>query len=78
MSVAIKGDRDTVSVQVTDDGAGFDLARESARARRAGHFGLTGLDERMRRVDGRAVVDTSAGKGTTVLLQVLRQGLKST
>lgn len=75
VSVRVEGDRDTFEVHVTDDGRGFDLTRESARARRAGHFGLTGLDERMQLVEGSAVVDTSPGSGTRVVLQVPRRVL---
>jgi signal transduction histidine kinase len=73
VAVVVRGDREVVEVRVTDDGHGFDLAKESARARRQGHFGLTGIEERMRGTGGRADVETAPGAGTTVSLRVPRR-----
>ena len=55
-----------VVVQVTDDGAGFDMAATQATAESNGHFGLVGMRERAEAVGGRLQVTSAAGQGTTV------------
>jgi signal transduction histidine kinase len=54
-------------LDVADDGVGFDPADRALRSRR---LGLTSMDERARRVGGRLTIDSTAGKGTTVHLEV--------
>jgi len=49
-----------ISVEVTDDGIGFDPAV------RPPGFGLTGMRERLELVGGRLSIDSAAGRGTTV------------
>lgn len=60
---------DTVRVTVADDGPGFDDCRR-ALAPAAGHFGLVGMEERLRSVGGTAEVVSAPGRGTTVTLCV--------
>jgi signal transduction histidine kinase len=56
---------DLVTLDVRDDGAGFDPA--SARAgTRDGGFGLTGMRERVRRIAGTLEVESEPGAGTAV------------
>jgi two-component system, NarL family, sensor kinase len=58
-----------VRLVVEDDGRGFgDEDRE--RSRRAGHVGLTLLEELVRQADGRLDVRSARGEGTTVELEV--------
>ena len=49
-----------VTVKVSDDGSGFETGTPSAG------FGLVGMHERVELVDGRLVVDSTAGRGTTI------------
>jgi len=65
---------DQLLVSVADDGTGMTL-EEGERARAAGHYGLSGIRERMARVGGTADVDSSPGRGTRVTLRVHREGL---
>lgn len=55
---------DTVSLCVSDDGCGFDVAGIEA----AGHFGLGIMHERAASVGARLQVESVPGQGTTVLL----------
>lgn len=66
--VSVREQRGHVVVAVDDDGVGFDLDVIDLRERE-GHFGLRGMDERLREVGGVAVVDAAAGRGTTVTLR---------
>jgi two-component system, NarL family, sensor kinase len=52
-----------VRLKVSDTGVGF----RPRSARRQG-FGLVGIEERARRVGGRATIRSSPGRGTTVLV----------
>jgi signal transduction histidine kinase len=58
-----------VSLVVTDDGPGFDASRR-VLAPAAGHFGLVGIEERLRAVGGTATITSVLGGGTTVALCV--------
>ena len=53
-----------LSLTVRDDGCGFDPANRPGVA--DGHFGLQGIDERVRRLGGSVRTETSPGHGCTV------------
>ena len=53
-----------LSFSVRDDGAGFDVATAPGPA--AGHFGLAGVSERVRRHNGKIEIKSSPGKGTKI------------
>lgn len=57
--------RDTVTLIVEDDGAGFDPAR-SAVAQQEGSYGLFGMRERARLLGGTVLVDSTPGWGTRI------------
>jgi signal transduction histidine kinase len=59
--------RDPVRLVVADDGAGFDLA---ATLRTSHRLGLTSMRERAEALGGALEIDTSAGSGTSVTLEV--------
>lgn len=65
---------DWLVVEVTDDGTGM-THDQIDRAATAGHFGLSGIRERMARIGGSAEIDSAPGKGTSVTLRVHREGL---
>jgi len=57
-----------VSLQVADDGRGFDYEKTRERsAARQGGFGLHGIEERLRQAGGQLMVHSSPEKGTRVL-----------
>jgi signal transduction histidine kinase len=57
--VTITQNSDKITVQVTDDGHGFDPARHRG-------MGILGMEERVRRLSGTFTIDSEPGKGTTV------------
>ena len=56
-----------MTVEVSDDGIGFDPAGAELRSR---HLGLTSMEERARELGGRLEIRSSPGRGTTVSLEV--------
>ena len=58
------GPSGSVSVEIRDDGSGFDLPTRAGPS--SGHFGLEGMRERMERLHGTLSVESRPGGGTTV------------
>jgi signal transduction histidine kinase len=67
ISVTLDTGGDAVRLVVADDGAGFDLAATRRTSRR---LGLTSMRERAEALGGVLHVDTAAGAGTRVSLEV--------
>lgn len=68
--VRVTLDRDDsggVVLSVSDDGVGFEVARDGHSPR--GHFGLTGMHERAAEVGGTVRVESAPGAGTRVVLE---------
>ncbi len=59
---------DAVSLEVTDDGVGFDPGE--AMAPGIGHFGLRGLRSRARETGGELTIRSSPGKGASIAIVV--------
>jgi signal transduction histidine kinase len=64
--VQLKGDRDCVSIEVTDDGPGFD----ADAAVKKGRLGLSGMRQRVEVLGGSFDLQTVLGKGTTVRMHL--------
>lgn len=56
----------SVTVEVSDDGSGFDPEATLARASRAGRLGLVGMHERVRMLGGRTQIESQPGGPTIV------------
>jgi signal transduction histidine kinase len=64
---------ETVALDVRDDGAGFDPAREYGKTRRdrdSGGFGLKGMRERVEGVGGFLSVESAPGEGSTLTVEL--------
>ena len=59
-----------VVLTVTDDGRGFDVGRDLEDWRRAGHYGLLGMAERVTRVGGSMRCERGTTGGTTLIAVV--------
>ncbi len=57
--VTIHQKSDTITVEITDDGHGFDPARQRG-------MGILGMEERVRRLGGTFTVESAPGKGATI------------
>lgn len=60
---------ENLTVKVSDDGKGFAAEPVSSVGKRAG-FGLTGLNERVRMLGGTLNIQSAAGNGTIVLMNI--------
>ena len=69
MTVTIRRERDTVVLEVSDDGVGFD-PRRPAEALADGHIGLASSTERVESLGGRVEIDSEPGRGTRVTATV--------
>jgi GAF domain-containing protein len=66
LTVTLEAAEETLSVVITDDGAGFDVGHARRRALAGGSLGLLGLEERAELAGGRATIDSFPGRGTAV------------
>jgi signal transduction histidine kinase len=57
--VAITQDSDKITVEIIDDGHGFDPGRQRG-------MGILGMEERVRRLGGTLTIESAPGKGATV------------
>jgi signal transduction histidine kinase len=68
----LEGTNGTVTLDVRDDGVGFDPAVASEKASR-GHFGLIGIRERVAAAGGAMDVDSGPGRGTRLRVTLPRE-----
>jgi signal transduction histidine kinase len=71
IEVELEEDGDGVRLRVSDDGVGFDPGAAALRSRR---LGLTSMEERARALGGRLEIASAPEHGTTVSLEVSRDG----
>ncbi len=62
--------RDSVYVQIEDDGVGFDVAGVQARYDERGSLGMINLHERTELVGGKIHIESAPGQGTRITLMV--------
>ncbi len=72
--VLVQGSPQEVRVVVADNGIGLDPARLDGRRTGPGGFGLFGIRERLRELNGDLVVESAAGQGTRMNLVVRLNG----
>ncbi|AOM81892.1 Sensor protein DegS [Salisediminibacterium beveridgei] len=65
ISVKIEITETGVTAIVKDDGKGFD-----SEAKKENSFGLVGIKERVKLLDGELTIDSKSGRGTLIMLQV--------
>jgi signal transduction histidine kinase len=66
VTVQVCFDEHRVSVEISDDGQGYD----PAEAQQSGGMGLRGMEERISRINGTLEIASAPGKGTTVTVKV--------
>jgi signal transduction histidine kinase len=69
--VRLGGEDGRITAEITDDGVGFNPDAPEIRSR---HLGLTSMEERARELSGRLQIRSAPGAGTTVRLEVGRDG----
>ena len=68
VTIELKFQPQSVILRVQDDGKGFNPGNPGGA--RKGHFGLVGIDERTKRLDGKLKIESGAGGGTTVEVEI--------
>lgn len=68
VGVTLHADRGNLRVAVEDDGVGFDPLQSPGPSAR--HFGLAGIEERVRSAGGIFEIESEAGVGTTVFVSL--------
>lgn len=58
----------TARISVVDNGCGFDP--DNCPGQNEGHFGLKGIRERLKRLDGTLSISSTRGKGTTASIEI--------
>jgi ligand-binding sensor domain-containing protein/signal transduction histidine kinase len=69
--VRLSAAKDTIRLEVGDDGKGFDVAHSEAAEN--GHYGIAGMRERMEQLGGSLEILTAPGSGTRVVACAPRQ-----
>jgi PAS domain S-box-containing protein len=68
--VKVVCDDQSLRVQVTDDGCGFDATTTLRTGPAEGHFGLMGLQERATLLSGQAHIESRPGQGTRITVEL--------
>jgi signal transduction histidine kinase len=71
VAVRLNGGTRALTLEVVDDGVGFDPADPELRSH---HLGLTSMEERAHELGGRLQLSSTPGAGTTVRLEVSSDG----
>ena len=72
-SLSISFNSGGVTLQVSDDGVGFELPKSPAEYAANGHYGLLGLHERAELIGATLDIRTSPGNGTSLTVTILAQ-----
>jgi len=75
VEIAVCFHRNECELKITDDGVGFDP--ETLSSLQGGHYGVVGMQERIQRIGGRLLVNSSPGAGTEVLIYVPKESVLS-
>jgi signal transduction histidine kinase len=70
VSVSLARDGDEQVLRVSDDGIGMPGPVDFEALKAAGHYGLAGMSERARSIDGSLSIEGSAGAGTVIAVRV--------
>jgi len=73
LRVTVRSDGADVTLQVADNGSGFDVAEVEA-PRGGHHYGLVGMRERVELLDGESQIDSAPGSGTVVTVTIPLSG----
>ncbi len=68
--VAVRATADILRIEVRDDGCGFSVTEASARGRAGDATGILGMNERAGLLDGRLLLLSEPGRGTTVTAEI--------
>lgn len=67
--VSIKPQAQNLIINISDNGRGFDASPEEMNALKSG-FGLVGISERTRLLNGRMKIESAIGNGATIIIEI--------
>lgn len=70
VSIEIEFSKNSVKLRISDNGSGFTMPSDLHKLAHGGKFGLIGMTERVRLVNGNITIKPELGKGTTVFVEV--------
>jgi signal transduction histidine kinase/integral membrane sensor domain MASE1 len=73
VTIRLAAEGDQLSIQVSDDGRGFDVAEVFEAGARGRHLGLLGMQERVTVLGGRVDVFAAPGQGTRIVARLPMQ-----
>jgi signal transduction histidine kinase len=70
VDVTLAYTRQAVTLNVSDDGVGFEVPSNQKELSKSGGLGLMGIHERARLFGGEASIESAPGKGTTIRVDI--------
>ena len=70
ISVSLRRQDTDLEIRIRDNGVGFDVAGVHTRVAQGQSLGLLGMEERVRLLEGRLVIDSQPGGGTEVRVRI--------
>lgn len=70
VTIELTFDRDAVRLEISDDGAGFEVPKNLEELPESGRLGLIGMHERAELAGGKLEIDSRPGMGTSVRLDI--------
>lgn len=70
----LERDAEGLSLEVVDDGQGFEATTVPTDLAQRGHFGLMGIQERVQLLGGRLTIESTPGHGTRVSIWLPQEG----
>jgi two-component system sensor histidine kinase UhpB len=77
VDISLQFENDTVSINVEDDGIGFDMVEMTLTPDTQRGLGLLGMFERIELLGGEMEIDTAPGYGTKIRIQVPLNGTET-
>lgn len=77
VTIRLMLNKESVLMEIQDNGIGFKLPGDWIELARHGHLGLVGMKERIDAADGKIQVNSAKGKGTTVQVEIPCESKKS-
>ncbi len=74
VSLTVEFQDEFVTIDIEDDGQGFDVEATFAGGHNGSHYGLMGMRERVDLLNGALLVESRQGEGTSVRVKVPQQG----
>jgi PAS domain S-box-containing protein len=70
ISIRLDKSQDEVSLEIQDNGIGFEIPRDWLELARRGHLGLVGMRERAEAIGGQLEIKSTPGEGTIMIVNI--------